>query len=201
MTIAERALTAKGAATRERIVDAAAGLFYEHGVTETGNDDIRREARVSGSQLNHYFANREQLVKAVLDRRAAAAADPSRVPGIGRPATLDAWQDWADEYVDEWAERLGGCRVGSIAGETLKSAFSVQADVAAAFERWRSVLETGLSALRENGELKPAADVERLSLVLLASLEGGLLLTQAMRDPAPLQAALDAAVATIRREA
>jgi TetR/AcrR family transcriptional regulator, transcriptional repressor for nem operon len=62
-------------------------------------------------------------------------------------------------------------------------------------------LETGLSALRENGELAPDADVENLSLVLLTSLQGGLLLTQARQDVAPLRAALDAAVATVERAA
>ncbi|MGT2425829.1 TetR/AcrR family transcriptional regulator [Amnibacterium kyonggiense] len=196
-----RVLTPKGAATRDRIVSAAADLFYEHGVSETGNEDIRREARVSGSQLNHYFTNREELVRAVLDRRAMAAADPGPVAGLGRPATLDAVQEWADDYVRDWTDRLGGCRVGSLAAETLKSGFSLDDDVAAAFERWRSTLEEGLLALRDHGALRPEADVARLSLVLLAALQGGLLLTQVTRDPAALRASLDAAVETVRREA
>lgn len=196
----ERTLTPKGAATRERIVDAAAALFYANGVTETGNEDIRREARVSGSQLNHYFANREELVRAVLDRRATAAADPARIPGLGRPATLDALQEWADDYVREWTDRLHGCRVGSLAAETLKSAYAVEQDVVVAFERWRAALEQGLDALRSSGALRPDADARRLSLVLLAALQGGLLLTQVSRDPEPLRASLDAAVQAVRRE-
>jgi TetR/AcrR family transcriptional regulator, transcriptional repressor for nem operon len=201
MTETPRRLTARGAATRDRIVEAAAQLFYERGVRQTGNEDIRREAGVSGSQLNHFFASREDLVRAVLARRTAEAAAPERIAGLGRPATLPALREWADQYVEHWQDRLGGCRVGSIAAETLKSGYALDDDVADAFEQWRTALETGLSALRENGELAPDADVENLSLVLLTSLQGGLLLTQARQDVAPLRAALDAALATVERAA
>ncbi|GLZ52130.1 TetR/AcrR family transcriptional regulator [Actinomycetospora sp. NBRC 106378] len=199
MTEVVRRLTARGAATREKIVAAAAQLFYEQGVRNTGNEDIRREAGVSGSQLNHFFATREDLVRAVLARRTAEAADPQRIPGLGRPATRAALRDWADEYVDHWRDRLGGCRVGSIAAETLKSGFALDEDVAGAFEQWRAALEAGLVALRENGELAPDADVGNLALVLLASLQGGLFLTQALRDVAPLEAALGAALEAVDR--
>lgn len=200
MSTTERVLTPKGAATRGRIVEAAAALFYARGVTETGNEDIRREAHVSGSQLNHYFANREELVRAVLEHRSVAAADPARIPGLGRPATLEALQDWADDYVREWGERLQGCRVGSLAAETLKSTYAVAEDADAAFERWRAALEQGLDALRTSGAIRADADTRRLSLVLLAALQGGLLLTQVTRTPAPLRASLDAAVAAVQLE-
>lgn len=194
-------LTAKGAATRERIVDAAAELFYARGVAETGNEDIRQRAQVSGSQLNHYFANREELVRAVLSRRAMAAADPQRVPGLGRPATLSALQEWADDYVREWVDRLGGCKVGAIAAETLKGGLALDDDVAAAFELWRSSLEQGLLTMRADGVLRADAKTRELSFVLLAALQGGLLLTQVTQDPQPLQASLNAAVATVRASA
>lgn len=200
MADATRTLTPKGAATRDRILDTTASLFYARGVTETGNEDIRKAAAVSGSQLNHYFANREELVKAVLSRRATAAADPARIPGLGRPATMVALGAWADDYVEEWRDRLSGCRVGSLAAETLKSGFAMQEEVASAFEQWRSALERGLEAMRSAGALREDADVRRLSLVLLTALQGGLLLTQATQDPEPLRAALDAAVATVAAE-
>ena len=116
-----------------------------------------------------------------------------------RPATLAALREWADEYVEEWRDRLNGCKVGSIAAEILKGGFSVQNDVATAFEQWRAALEAGLISIQDNGELPADADVKALSLVLLTSLQGGLLLTQASQDVAPLKAALDAAVEVVIR--
>ena len=46
-------LTAKGRATRERILTVAAELVLRQGVAGTHLDDVRRAAGVSGSQLTH----------------------------------------------------------------------------------------------------------------------------------------------------
>jgi len=46
----------------------------------------------------------------------------------------------------------------------------------------------------DRGALRPEADPEKLATTLLATLQGGLLLTQTKRDPAPLATALDSAL-------
>ncbi|WP_420329815.1 TetR family transcriptional regulator C-terminal domain-containing protein [Mycolicibacterium aromaticivorans] len=43
----------------------------------------------------------------------------------------------------------------------------------------------------DRGELRRTADPNRLATVLLAAVEGGMLLAQVRRDPAPLATALD----------
>jgi hypothetical protein len=52
--------------------------------------------------------------------------------------------------------------------------------------------------MRDRGELRADADPDRLALATLAALQGGLLLSQTRRDPAPLATGLDAAIAHIR---
>ncbi|MEU1600938.1 helix-turn-helix domain-containing protein, partial [Streptomyces sp. NPDC005708] len=59
-------LTDKGQATRARILEHAAELIYTKGVHATNNEQLRRAAGVSGSQLNHYFPTKESLVLAVI---------------------------------------------------------------------------------------------------------------------------------------
>ena len=54
-----RSWTARGAATRARIVDAATDLIYTHGVERTSLDDVMAVSGVSKSQLYHYFADKE----------------------------------------------------------------------------------------------------------------------------------------------
>ena len=86
-------LTAKGERTRARIVEAAARLIYERGVAGTTLDDIRSAAGVSGSQLSHYFAGKDELVQAVIGHQ---ADDHHRQPAAGRsrqPQGLRAWRD------------------------------------------------------------------------------------------------------------
>jgi hypothetical protein len=51
--------------------------------------------------------------------------------------------------------------------------------------------------MTDAGELRPDSDVEWLATSTLASLQGGLVLTRARRDPQALRRALDGALALI----
>jgi len=68
-------LTARGAATRARIVEAAADLVYERGVAATSLDDIMAASRTSKSQLYHYFADKDVLICAVILRQTERVLD------------------------------------------------------------------------------------------------------------------------------
>lgn len=194
---APNALTAKGQATRARILQTAADLFYDNGIAQTTNEQIRSAAGVSGSQLNHYFPTREALVDAVLDKRFADAIDPSLFPGSGIPHSLATLRGWADVYVQRYDTLSGGCRVGSLAGETLKSSMDLRAQIDGGYERWRAALRDGLLAMKCSGELKDSADADYLSLVLLSALQGGLLLSQVSGSTTGLRAALDGAIEVV----
>ena len=78
-------LTPKGERTRSRIVEAAAQLIYERGVAGTTLEDIRSGAGVSGSQLSHYFAGKDELVQAVIDYQAGTVTGNQRQADLGSP--------------------------------------------------------------------------------------------------------------------
>ena len=60
--MAAPATTAKGRATRARILAAASELISDRGVAETSLDDVIERAGVSKSQLYHYFEDRAALL-------------------------------------------------------------------------------------------------------------------------------------------
>ena len=64
-------LTSRGAITRPRIVDAAADLMYRKGVAATTLDDVRIASDTSKSQLYNHFLDKDALIQAVIDKRAA----------------------------------------------------------------------------------------------------------------------------------
>ncbi len=63
---------------------------------------------------------------------------------------------------------------------------------------WEGYLARGLERMWARGELAPAADPATLAATTLASIQGGLLLTQTRRSARPLRLALDAALAYLR---
>jgi TetR/AcrR family transcriptional regulator, transcriptional repressor for nem operon len=193
----ETKLTRKGQMTRERILESAAELIYRHGVQGTSNDALRRAARVSGSQLAHYFPDKESLVRATLAWRADSMMGLRNDPPRGPLDSMAALRAWADSYVRRPEVVAGGCSFGSLAAEVLKSDLDVSDAVADGFARWRAQFREGLIGMQDRGQLRPDADVDRLATSLMAAFQGGLLLTQAARDVQPLREALDAALAHV----
>jgi AcrR family transcriptional regulator len=188
--MSDRTLTPKGRATRERIVEVAADLIYAHGVQGTNNELVRRTAGISGSQLSHYFPDKQSLVRAVLAWR----ADSIRPRGdLDSAAALRAWA----QALQNSELLAGGCTFGSLAGEVLKSDLDLQDEVAAGFDGWRAPLRAGLLAMRDRGELRADADPDHLADLLTAAFQGGVLLAQAAGNQTPLRNALSAALAHV----
>ena len=196
---APRKLTAKGRATRARIVAAAAELVFAHGVARTGIDDVRRQAGVSASQLYHYFTDKDDLVRAVIAHQTDGILDAQQ-PLLDHLDSIEALERWRDLLVDLQEQRhcQGGCPIGSIAAELADDDPLARADLAAGFERWEAPIRAGLARMRERGDLRADTDTDALALALLAALQGGLVLTQTRRSTEPLRAALDAMIAHVR---
>ncbi|HEX6808457.1 MAG TPA: TetR family transcriptional regulator C-terminal domain-containing protein [Gemmatimonadaceae bacterium] len=185
-------LTPKGRATRARIVDAAAALIFERGVSGTSLDDVKAAASVSSSQLYHYFADKVALVSAVIAHQvdAVLGGQEPYLSHLDSMAALRAWRD-AVVRVRRTLNCHGGCPIGSLASELAESDNTLRREAAAGFSRWAERIRVGLHAMRERGELRAEADPAVLATAILASTQGGILLSQAHRSTAPLEIALD----------
>jgi AcrR family transcriptional regulator len=192
-------LTARGAATRARIVESAAEQVLAGGVGGTSLDDIRADTETSKSQLFHYFpGGKSELVGAIASFQADRVLG-AQEPYLSRLATWDDWRGWRDAVVAHYrAQPHWGCPIGALANELIGTDPERAAEVAVHMEHWRGLLETGVVRLRDAGELSPEADPRALSLAVFAALQGGLLLTATAESIEPLEAALDGALAMLR---
>jgi AcrR family transcriptional regulator len=191
-------LTRKGQATRDRIVEAAAGLMFRQGVPGTTLEQVQAAAGVSASQIFHYFADKRALVRAVIAYQTEAVL-ATQQPLLGRLDSMEALRAWADQFVriEEQLKYQGGCPLGSLGGELAETDADARHEVERGFARWEGAIRDGLRAMYARGDLRRSADPDALALALLTALEGGLLMTQIRRDPAPLKAVLDVALAHI----
>jgi TetR/AcrR family transcriptional regulator, transcriptional repressor for nem operon len=196
--VIESPKTARGRATRERIVAAASELIGERGLAETSLDDVIARAGASKSQLYHYFEDRAALLRAVVDHNTDQV--------LGGLGALDGWsaiRSWFDSMVELQVERRGrgGCPIGSLVPQLAEPDESARLALAASFGRWEAHIRDGLRAMRASGKLDRRADPDVLATATLAAIQGGLLLTQARRDPLQLAIALDAAYTRLRAHA
>jgi TetR/AcrR family transcriptional regulator, transcriptional repressor for nem operon len=192
-------LTAPGRRTRDRIVQTAADLMFRQGVAGTSIPDVQQAAGVSASQIYHYFGDKRGLVRAVIDHQIEASLDSQR-PILDHLDSFEALHVWCDAAVAGQQRRNceGGCEIGSLAGELVETDATARADLVEAFDRWESPIREGLTRMRERGDLSPDADVHDLATMMLAAIQGGLLLTQIRRSTHPLKIATDAAIAHIK---
>jgi AcrR family transcriptional regulator len=191
-------LTARGAATRARIVESAAEQVLAGGVGGTSLDDIRADTETSKSQLFHYFpGGKSELVGAIASFQADRVLG-AQEPYLSRLTTWDDWRGWRDAVIAHYGSQPHwGCPIGALANELIGTDPERAVEVTAHMEHWRGLLEAGVTRLRDAGELSPDADPRALSLAVFASLQGGLLLTATAESIEPLEAALDGALAML----
>jgi TetR/AcrR family transcriptional regulator, transcriptional repressor for nem operon len=193
--------TEKGRATRRRIVQAAAELVAEKGVADVSLDEVCGRSGASKSQLYHYFEDRSDLIRAVVDATNETVL-AFQETHLGRLDSFAAIESWCDAMVAGQVARqaAGGCPIGSLVGQLAERDERARAALAGGFDRWEGELRAGLERMQERGELDPAADAAALANATLASVQGGLLLTQVRRDPGQLRTALDGALAMLRTQ-
>jgi TetR/AcrR family transcriptional regulator, transcriptional repressor for nem operon len=191
-----RRLTAKGEQTRARIIETAARLIHQRGVPGTTLEDIRQAADVSGSQVSHYFAGKDELVHAVIRYQAETITRNQAQADLSAYAGLHSWRDAliAQARVSKGA---GGCPLGSIAGQVAETDPQARSLLATGLGHWSALIGDGLRELRAAGFLPPGLDPRDLAVTFLALIQGGLLLAQVQRDTRPLETAIDTMLALI----
>src|SRR6516165_6547928 len=126
-------LTARGAAMRERIISAAADLVWAQGAGGTSLDDVMEKTGASKSQLYHYFADKDELL------REAAALQAKRVLAthgqwLDSLDSLDALRRWRDAVLA--LNRRVGCPLGALVYQLPNGAKGARTAVGDGFEAW-----------------------------------------------------------------
>ena len=190
--------TERGRATRERIVDAAALLFYRQGVGATGLEQIIEASDSGKGQIYHYFSGKPDLVVAVIERQVEQVleAQQPQLAAIDGFATLDAWLQLLVR-LHATSDHPLRCPLGALAAELAEADPDARGALRTGLERWTALIAEGLARMQAAGELNPAADADELAQSTLASYQGGLVLAQVEGSIAPLRAALDGAAAAL----
>ena len=174
--IGRERLTAKGRAMRERIVAAAAELVFKSGARETSLDDVRQQVGASKSQLYHYFADKDELLRAVIEFQASRVIEGQQpeLAAIKSWESLLAWRNKLVWLADAYG-KIGGCPMGSLANELAHYRQSHRTALAAGFQQWAEEIERALLALQASGALSANFDLKSLSMLFLSTIQGGLL--------------------------
>jgi TetR/AcrR family transcriptional repressor of nem operon len=193
--VTEAHLTPRGAATRARIVQAAADLMYVKGINATTLDDVRAASNTSKSQLYQHFPDKDTLTQAVLALQAQRVLEREML-ALARVSSLSGLRRWRNALVQVNSLQAGafGCALGSMANEIADQNPPARAALADVFGAWEKLIADGLRRMQGKGKLSNEADPERLAIGVMAALQGGYLLAQTAHDVRPMAIALDMAL-------
>jgi len=190
--------TGRGRASRERIVERAADLFAERGIAGTSVDEVLAAAKAGKGQFYHYFRNRDELAAAAVGYRCAQVVD-GLTDALGDVSSLAGLEQALAGFIAGFEQAgLPGCPIGTLAAEVAGRNEAARLQAAAGFDAWERLLADALERMRRRGELRADAAPAVLATGLLASIEGGMVLSQARKDVASLRIAVDTGLARVR---
>lgn len=171
---------------RERLVYTAVQQLREHGVEGTGLRPLVAAAGAPWGSLRHYFpGGKQQIVAEALTWACDFAGGVvNAYLATGRPTprgllrTVFRW--WIDDL--ERRDFARGCPVASAIGDAAPTDTVVRTAANDALETWRAAIRDGL--MRCGFHTK---DADELATVILAALEGAILLARASRSTEPLR--------------
>lgn len=161
------------------MVRGAAELLRQRGYTGTGfREVIEGTGAPRGSIYHHFPGGKAQLAEAAVEYVGTLAGES--IADDDPIAALRA-------FVELWRvgfERSGcraGCPIAAVAVERHDEAPQLLDSAAAAFGRWREAFSNRLRASGLSGDR-----ADRLAALVVAAVEGAIVLSRAERDPAPL---------------
>ena len=190
--------TGRGRASRERIVERAAELFAERGIAGTSLDEVLAAAGAGKGQFYHYFRSRDELAAAAVGQRCAQVVT-GLTQGLGSASSLTELEQALAGFAAGFEQMgLAGCPIGTLATEVAGRNEAARLEAAAGFDVWERLLADVLERMRQRGELRVDASPAMLATGLLASIEGGMVLSQTRKDATSLRIATHAGLALIR---
>jgi AcrR family transcriptional regulator len=192
-------LTAKGAATRQRILAGAADLIRERGAANVGLDDIRAATSTSKSQLFHYFPDGKADLLLAVAHHEAEQVLADQQPMLGDLTSWRKWEAWRRRVIEKYDTQRAECPLSALFGQLGLANPDTQRIITDLYGRWHGYLADGVRALRDSGQIDAEVDVERAATGILTSVTGGATLLQATDDITYLDVGLREAIANLRR--
>ncbi|QDZ16486.1 TetR/AcrR family transcriptional regulator [Humibacter ginsenosidimutans] len=190
-------LTAKGEATRARILDATAGYLRSETAGAVTLDDVLAASHTSKGQLFHYFpGGKAELLLAVARLEAERVLDDQR-PYLDELDSWDSWSNWRTALLARYRAQGAQCPLASLMDQV--GSVDGAAEVATALlENWQAHVRRGIRRMQEGGAVSQALDADRTAAAFIAGIQGGVTVLRTTGSTDHLEVMLDFLLAHLR---
>ena len=186
-------MTAKGERTRRRIVERAAPVFNTRGYAGSSMSDLVRASGLKKGGLYNHFSGKEELALASFDHATGLMGERFRTAIDGRDAALDRLFAVVDAFgaLVEDPPVKGGCPVLNTAVEADDAHPVLKERAQGTMEGWLRLIGRLVKEGVARGEFRPGADPRQTASLVVAALEGALMLSKLHDDPAHMRRVVD----------
>jgi len=172
-------------ATRKKLLEMAQHLMLAKGYTATSVEEICAAATLTKGSFFHYFASKEDLGKAVLDRYVNTMfLAAQNAPFLKKNDPLQRLYGYIDFMVEVSKDpvRSSGCLLGNFAQVLTDTHPEIRTQCAGHFKLWADMLKQQLDAAKAVYKVK-GLDTATLADHFIALFEGSLMLAKTRQAP------------------
>ncbi|HET6217145.1 MAG TPA: TetR/AcrR family transcriptional regulator [Acidobacteriaceae bacterium] len=179
----------RGEATRQRIVEQSAAVFNRHGYSGTSMSALMDATGLEKGGLYRHFESKQDLAAAAFEYAWDTVSEP-RWRGLENCATsLDKLLLLVQNFVEQPPRTLpGGCPLLNTAIDSDDGNPVLRGKARVALEQWRTgiadIVRQGQKSQELRGEIDPAA----VATVVIACLEGAVMMSRLDKTREPLRA-------------
>jgi TetR/AcrR family transcriptional regulator, transcriptional repressor for nem operon len=168
----------KGEETRRRIVAAAAPIFNQHGYDGSSLSALMEATGLKKGGIYRHFSSKEELAAEAFDYTWEAAWK-ARMVHVDQQATGPGkLKQLIANFIDHRPGIAGGCPVLNTAVDADNGNPVLRARVEKALRFWKTRLQKIVKDSEERGELRPGVDPKAVATLIVATLEGALMISR-----------------------
>lgn len=178
-----------GVSTRERLIATTADLIHQNNYNDVGVALICDHAGVKRGSFYHFFESKEALALAALDEQWEAhkrdhiepCFDDDLAPA-DRVLAMFATAHESHTSLSAARGQTPGCPFGNLGAEMSASSDLIRSRIGQIFEEWAAFFETALREALARDEIDPTIDPGSTAWMLVAALQGSILIAKVMKD-------------------
>jgi AcrR family transcriptional regulator len=170
----------KGEQTRTLIVQRAAEVFSRQGYFGTSLADIMQATGLEKGGIYNHFSGKEQIALAAFDYAFELLSERIRTLAADSSNAVDRLQAFVAAFASQVENPIftGGCYVMNTAIEADDAHPALRERAHTAIQRWLALLHDMVADGIARGEIRPEVDPDTVATMLVAALEGAVMLSK-----------------------
>jgi len=176
----------KGEKTRQQIVEAAATMFNQRGYEGSSLSELMATTGLEKGGIYRHFSSKEELAAEAFDYMWQTARD-LRLTGLDGLTGVTWLKVYIGNFVNNRSPVAGGCPIMNTAIDADDGNPMLRMKVTKALKSWRCRLRTVIENGMASGEIRPDVDARAAATLIVATLEGALMMSRIERTYEPLR--------------